>query len=98
LKAKGVDHIPRFFRLFSRFGPSLIVDLSGEFSLYDHVLDLSAAFNVIPKRYVGQGLTPLDVYFAMGRGRQADGVDVPASEMKKWCAPRFDQKYPVSDI
>lgn len=64
--------------------PHLTVDSSGEFSLYDHVLDHSAAFNVIPKRYVGQGLTPLDVYFAMGRGRQADGVDVPASEMKKW--------------
>ena len=48
------------------------------------VLDHSAAFNVIPKRYIGQGLSPLDVYFAMGRGRQADGVDVPASEMKKW--------------
>lgn len=62
----------------------LTVDSSGEFSLYDHVLDHSAAFNVIPKRYVGQGLTPLDVYFAMGRGRQANGVDVPASEMKKW--------------
>jgi 5-methyltetrahydropteroyltriglutamate--homocysteine methyltransferase len=57
---------------------------SGEFSLYDHVLDHSAAFNVIPKRYVNQGLSPLDVYFAMGRGRQANGVDVPASEMKKW--------------
>lgn len=57
---------------------------SGDFTLYDHVLDHSAAFNVIPKRYVGQGLSPLDVYFAMGRGRQADGVDVPASEMKKW--------------
>ena len=57
---------------------------SGEFSLYDHVLDHSAAFNVVPKRYVGHGLSPLDVYFAMGRGRQADGVDVPASEMKKW--------------
>ncbi|KAI9512232.1 cobalamin-independent methionine synthase [Russula earlei] len=62
---------------------------SGEFSLYDHVLDHSAAFNVIPKRYVGQGLSPLDVYFAMGRGRQANGVDVPASEMKKW----FDSNY-----
>jgi 5-methyltetrahydropteroyltriglutamate--homocysteine methyltransferase len=71
-----------FIHLFSCL--CLIVDLSGEFSLYDHVLDHSAAFNVIPKRYVGQGLTPLDVYFAMGRGRQADGVDVPASEMKKW--------------
>ncbi|EKM80147.1 hypothetical protein AGABI1DRAFT_113354 [Agaricus bisporus var. burnettii JB137-S8] len=62
---------------------------SGEFSLYDHVLDHSAAFNVIPQRYVGLGLTPLDVYFAMGRGRQSEGVDVPASEMKKW----FDSNY-----
>jgi 5-methyltetrahydropteroyltriglutamate--homocysteine methyltransferase len=57
--------------------------------LYDHVLDQSAAFNVIPKRYVGLGLSPLDVYFAMGRGRQSEGVDVPASEMKKW----FDSNY-----
>ena len=57
---------------------------SGEFSLYDHVLDQSSAFNVIPSRYTGQGLSDLDIYFAMGRGRQADGVDVPASEMKKW--------------
>ncbi|KAG5342512.1 putative 5-methyltetrahydropteroyltriglutamate--homocysteine methyltransferase [Termitomyces sp. J132] len=62
---------------------------SGEFSLYDHVLDHAAAFNVIPKRYVGLGLSPLDVYFAMGRGRQTEGVDVPASEMKKW----FDSNY-----
>ncbi|KAG6854837.1 hypothetical protein C0991_012027 [Blastosporella zonata] len=62
---------------------------SGEFSLYDHVLDHSAAFNVIPKRYVGLGLSDLDVYFAMGRGRQSEGVDVPASEMKKW----FDSNY-----
>ncbi|KAL4076078.1 cobalamin-independent synthase [Scleroderma citrinum] len=67
------------------------VDLipSGDFSLYDHVLDHSAAFNVIPKRYIGLGLSPLDVYFAMGRGRQAEGVDVPACEMKKW----FDSNY-----
>lgn len=62
---------------------------SGEFSLYDHVLDHSAAFNIIPPRYQGQNLSSLDVYFAMGRGRQADGVDVPASEMKKW----FDSNY-----
>ncbi|KAM5540452.1 hypothetical protein V8D89_005910 [Ganoderma adspersum] len=62
---------------------------SGDFTLYDHILDHSAAFNVIPKRYLGKGLSPLDVYFAMGRGRQADGVDVPACEMKKW----FDSNY-----
>ncbi|KAH9844243.1 cobalamin-independent methionine synthase [Rhodofomes roseus] len=67
------------------------VDLipSGDFSLYDHVLDHSAAFNVIPKRYSGHNLSALDVYFAMGRGRQAAGVDVPACEMKKW----FDSNY-----
>ncbi|KAG8818793.1 methionine-synthesizing 5- methyltetrahydropteroyltriglutamate--homocysteine methyltransferase [Serendipita sp. 401] len=67
------------------------VDLipSGEFTLYDHVLDHSAAFNAIPPRYVGLGLSDLDVFFAMGRGRQADGVDVPAAEMKKW----FDSNY-----
>ena len=70
--------------------------LSGEFSLYDHVLDHSAAFNVIPQRYVGLGLSPLDVYFAMGRGRQADGVDVPASEMKKWWV--FSPRIPDSFI
>jgi len=57
--------------------------LSGEFSLYDHVLDHSAQFNVIPPRYLDQNLNSLDVYFAMGRGCQADGVDLPASEMKK---------------
>ncbi|KAI0750743.1 cobalamin-independent methionine synthase [Daedaleopsis nitida] len=62
---------------------------SGDFTLYDHILDHSAAFNVIPKRYLGKGLSPLDVYFAMGRGRQAEGVDVPACEMKKW----FDSNY-----
>ncbi|KAG2349003.1 cobalamin-independent methionine synthase [Suillus weaverae] len=67
------------------------VDLipSGEFSLYDHVLDHSAAFNAIPKRYQGLGLSALDVFFAMGRGRQAGNVDVPACEMKKW----FDSNY-----
>ncbi len=85
MKSKGADYIPRLFLLSGYvLVPYLTVDSSGEFSLYDHVLDHSAAFNVIPKRYVGQGLTPLDVYFAMGRGRQANGVDVPASEMKKW--------------
>ncbi|KAF9269295.1 cobalamin-independent methionine synthase [Marasmius fiardii PR-910] len=61
----------------------------GDFSLYDHVLDHSAAFNAIPKRYQGQGLNPLDTYFAMARGHQANGVDVPAGEMKKW----FDSNY-----
>ncbi|KZW03763.1 5-methyltetrahydropteroyltriglutamate-homocysteine S-methyltransferase [Exidia glandulosa HHB12029] len=67
------------------------VDLipSGDFTLYDHVLEHSLSFNVIPPRYQGHNLSDLDVFFAMGRGRQAAGVDVPASEMKKW----FDSNY-----
>jgi 5-methyltetrahydropteroyltriglutamate--homocysteine methyltransferase len=48
------------------------------------VLEHSVAFNAIPKRYQGHNLSTLDVFFAMGRGRQAAGVDVPACEMKKW--------------
>ncbi|KAG8960597.1 methionine-synthesizing 5- methyltetrahydropteroyltriglutamate--homocysteine methyltransferase [Tulasnella sp. 419] len=62
---------------------------SGDFTLYDHVLDHSVAFNAIPSRYQGLGLSNLDIFFAMGRGRQADNVDVPACEMKKW----FDSNY-----
>jgi 5-methyltetrahydropteroyltriglutamate--homocysteine methyltransferase len=38
---------------------------SNDFSLYDHVLDTSVLFGVVPARY--QGLTGLDLYFAMGK-------------------------------
>jgi 5-methyltetrahydropteroyltriglutamate--homocysteine methyltransferase len=62
---------------------------SGDFSYYDHVLDHSACFNVIPKRYQNHGLSHVDTYFSMARGYQKDSVDVPASEMKKW----FDSNY-----
>ncbi|KAJ3166488.1 hypothetical protein HDU88_003357 [Geranomyces variabilis] len=61
---------------------------SNDFSFYDQVLDHLHIFNVIPKKY--QGLQfPLEAYFAMGRGLQKEGVDVPAMEMKKW----FDTNY-----
>lgn len=83
MQARNVDLIPRFVSN-ANIHPLADHSFSGDFSLYDHVLDHSAAFNVIPKRYTGLGLSALDVYFAMGRGRQADGVDVPACEMKKW--------------
>ena len=32
----------------------------------------------IPERYSKHGLDSLDEYFAMGRGHQKDGVDVPS--------------------
>ncbi|WFD18505.1 5-methyltetrahydropteroyltriglutamate--homocysteine S-methyltransferase [Malassezia caprae] len=62
---------------------------TGTFSLYDHVLDASNTFGVIPEAYAKSGLSPLDTYFAMARGHQKGGVDLPATEMKKW----FDSNY-----
>jgi len=44
---------------------------------------------VAPPRYTGHGLDPVDEYFAMGRGHQKNGIDVPSLEMVKW----FDSNY-----
>ncbi|MDB5127922.1 5-methyltetrahydropteroyltriglutamate--homocysteine S-methyltransferase [Mucilaginibacter sp.] len=66
---------------------------SNDFSYYDHVLDHSLMFGAIPKRYneviLKQGNEELDLYFAMARGYQKDGLDVVAMEMTKW----FDTNY-----
>lgn len=51
----------------------------GDFSLYDHILDLSVQFGVIPKRFAKEE-TNLDLYFAIARGNK----DNVASSMKKW--------------
>lgn len=67
---------------------------SGEFTLYDRVLDTAHQFGAIPQRY--QHIKdPLQQFFAMGRGLQkpatetTEKIDVPAQEMKKW----FDTNY-----
>ncbi|CED82453.1 cobalamin-independent methionine synthase [Phaffia rhodozyma] len=64
---------------------------SNDFAFYDHVLDHCVSFNLIPERYTKHGLSPLDIAFAMGRGRQVpeQGIDLSAMEMKKW----FDSNY-----
>ncbi|KAI8934036.1 homocysteine methyltransferase Met26 [Plenodomus lindquistii] len=62
---------------------------SNDFAFYDHLLDHIQLFNVIPERYSKNSLHSLDEYFAMGRGHQKDGVDVPSLEMVKW----FDSNY-----
>jgi len=75
-KESGIDLIP-----------------SNDFSFYDHVLDHSLTFGAIPKRYneviLKKGNSELDLYFAMARGYQRDGLDVVAMEMTKW----FDTNY-----
>src|SRR2546421_1793851 len=73
MQAAGIDLIP-----------------SNDFSLYDQVLDAIALVGAVPERYGHRGgPVGLDTYFAMARGRQAEGVDVTAMEMTKW----FDTNY-----
>lgn len=72
-KAAGLDFIP-----------------SNDFSFYDQILDHIALFGAVPSRFNFKGgNVDLDLYFAMARGAQTDGVDVTALDMTKW----FDTNY-----
>lgn len=74
-KKAGLQHIP-----------------SNDFSFYDQVLDMTCTLGAFPERFrpmLKDGRSDLSAYFAMARGRQADGVDVTAMEMTKW----FDTNY-----
>ncbi|UKZ77279.1 hypothetical protein TrVFT333_004999 [Trichoderma virens FT-333] len=62
---------------------------SNDFALYDQVLSHIQDFGAVPERYTKDGLDTVDQYFAMGRGHQKGGVDVPSLEMVKW----FDSNY-----
>lgn len=66
---------------------------SNDFSFYDQVLDMSLTVGAIPERYheviLNNKKTELDLYFAMARGYQKDGLDITAMEMTKW----FDTNY-----
>ncbi|HEU0025437.1 MAG TPA: hypothetical protein VFQ12_12445, partial [Thermoleophilaceae bacterium] len=58
---------------------------SGDFSLYDHVLDTAWAVGAVPERFGGPGAEGLEAYFAMARG----SADARPLEMTKW----FDTNY-----
>lgn len=65
-----------------------------DFSFYDQVLDMSLLLGVIPTRYTPvvtdvKNNTEIDLYFAMARGYQQQGLDITAMEMTKW----FDTNY-----
>ena len=69
---------------------------SGDFSLYDHMLDMSVMLGAIPDRYgAAPGETDLATYFAMARGTTGGDdcghghASVTACEMTKW----FDTNY-----
>ncbi|MBB6109209.1 methionine synthase (B12-independent) [Mucilaginibacter lappiensis] len=60
-----------------------------DFSFYDQVLDTSLMLGVIPQRYSPvlsqvKANSEIDLYFAMARGYQKDGLDITAMEMTKW--------------
>jgi 5-methyltetrahydropteroyltriglutamate--homocysteine methyltransferase len=63
----------------------------GDFSLYDHVLDMSFMLGNVPERARLQPGHELDAYFRLARGRAAGelGAGVRAGEMTKW----FDTNY-----
>jgi 5-methyltetrahydropteroyltriglutamate--homocysteine methyltransferase len=63
---------------------------SNDFSLYDHVLDLSLTMGAIPDRFepLRDGGS-LDLMFAMARGTSVEGQEIAALEMTKW----FDTNY-----
>lgn len=62
----------------------------GDFAFYDHVLNHSLRFGVIPTRFgCEQTADNLDLSFRLARGRAPTGADAPACEMTKW----FDTNY-----
>ncbi|WP_211747054.1 5-methyltetrahydropteroyltriglutamate--homocysteine S-methyltransferase [Paenibacillus sp. Marseille-Q4541] len=69
----------RHLRLQQEKGIDLIP--VGDFSLYDHVLDTSTMFGIVPDRYdYESGPVSLSTYYAMARGND----QAAASEMTKW--------------
>ncbi len=63
---------------------------SGDFSLYDHVLDTAWGLDAIPERFGGPGTEGLDAYFAMARGREG----VRPLEMTKWLDTNYHYLVP----
>ena len=63
---------------------------SGDFSLYDHVLDAAWAVGAIPERLGGPDAEGLDAYFACARG----SADARPLEMTKWLDTNYHYLVP----
>lgn len=88
LAAVGKELRLRHWQVQAEAGMDLIP--VGDFSWYDHILDLSALLGVVPPRFgwLG-GEVDIDTYFRMARGRAPTGQPASACEMTKW----FDTNY-----
>lgn len=65
---------------------------SGDFSYYDHVLDTSLLFNIIPARFQGEGASE-DVLYNIARGNK----DHVASALLKWFNTNYHYIVPEWD-
>jgi len=84
----GQDLRARHWRLQQQAGMDLVP--VGDFSWYDHMLDMSALLGVVPPRFEWKGgQVDLDTYFRMARGTAPTGKATHACEMTKW----FDTNY-----
>ncbi|HWQ94822.1 MAG TPA: 5-methyltetrahydropteroyltriglutamate--homocysteine S-methyltransferase [Gammaproteobacteria bacterium] len=92
LEAVGHELCTRHWKLQAEAGLDLVP--VGDFTWYDHVLDMSVLLGVVPKRF-GEisGNVDFTTYFRMARGRapgdKAGSADTYACEMTKW----FDTNY-----
>jgi len=77
----------RHWRIQLQAGLSFVA--TGDFSLYDHILDTTAMLGAVPERFGWDTASPVDVdlYFRMARGDAARNI--PPMEMTKW----FDANY-----
>jgi 5-methyltetrahydropteroyltriglutamate--homocysteine methyltransferase len=95
LEASAAALRARHWKLQARAGISHMP--SGEFALYDHVLDTACMLGAIPPGYGwSEGKVSLATYFALARGTRATAEPgagtqpgLPAMEMTKW----FDTNY-----
>ncbi|WP_254640268.1 5-methyltetrahydropteroyltriglutamate--homocysteine S-methyltransferase, partial [Chitinophaga sp. GbtcB8] len=75
---------------------------SNDFSLYDQVLDMCLMTGVIPARFqllmssLASAGSP-ELYFAMARGYQKNGLDITAMEMTKWSDTNYHYLVPEFD-
>lgn len=79
----------------------------GDFAFYDHVLNTSLLFGVVPTRHrTAEGHIDFDTQFRIGRGRAPTGPQAAASAMTKWFNTNYhylvpelavDQQFTLSD-
>lgn len=93
IEARELEQVAESIQLqIQREESSLDFLTTGDFSLYDHVLDMSFTLGNIPERVKSPPTTELDYYFRSARGRSAEAnacCNTHAGEMTKW----FDTNY-----